>query len=187
VREKTEDIPAARPARAFSWFQVGLGAATASLLIGLVALQNMGRANERHTLMQLADNHARSLLAGHLADVSSADFHIVKPWFEGKINFAPPVPDLTVAGYKLVGGRLDYVAGHTAAALVYQLGKHDISVFVWPEPGSPAHPPQIMTAQRGYQIVGWQSGELACRAISDLSERDLRDFASAFQANAQNR
>jgi anti-sigma factor RsiW len=124
----------------------------------------------------------RSLIAGHLVDVSSADRHTVGSWFEGKINFAPPAPDLSAAGYTLAGGRVDYVAGHAAAALVYRLGQHAISVFIWPEEPSASQLPQTLSSERGYQIVGWVSHGLSYRAVADISERNLRDFATGFQS-----
>ena len=168
-----------------SVFQWGLGVATGGLLIGLVASQSIHEANERNLLVELADNHMRSLLAGHLVDVSSADLRIVRPWFEGKIDFAPPVPDLSATGYTLVGGRMDYFSGRPAAALVYQLGKHYISVFLWADPSAANQATQVMRGQRGYDIVGWISNGVMGRAVSEISERDLRDFANAFQTSPQ--
>jgi len=166
------------------FFQWGLAAATGGLLIGLVASQTIQRQNEQHLLMELADSHMRSLIAGHLVDVASSDRHTVGQWFDGKVNFAPPLPDLAAAGYALMGGRVDYVAGNAAAALVYQFGKHNISVFVWPETGSSNSSPRLYAEERGYRIAGWTANGLTCRAVADVSERDLRDFAAAFQANA---
>lgn len=168
-----------------SLFQLGLGAATASLLLGLVALQTIRQIELRTLLMELADNHMRCVLSGRLVEVDSADPHVVKPWFASKVNFSPPVPDLAAAGYALLGGRMDYVSGHSAAALVYRLAKRDISVFIWADPHSEPAPATLQPPQLGYNIVGWNAGGLAVKAISDLPAKDLRDFASAFLAAAQ--
>jgi len=175
--------PGRRP-RFYSLFQWGLGATTGGLLIGLVASQSIRRANERHMLTELADSHMRSLIASHLVDTESSDRRVVKSWFEGKLDYAPPVPDLSAGGYALLGGRVDYVAGHAAAALVYQFGKHDISVFVWPEAPNVNQTVQVFPSERGYQIIGWATNGLACRAVADMAAHDLGDFASAFQSRA---
>jgi anti-sigma factor RsiW len=115
----------------------------------------------------LVDSHIRSLQAGHLTDVSVSDRHVVKPWFNGRLAFAPPVPDLSADGFALSGGRLDVIEGHDVAVLVYRRHLHTINLFVRSGPSSSAAwrdvPPQA-----GFGIERWQMDGLEFLAVSDL-------------------
>ncbi len=126
--------------------------------------------------------HIRALQPGHLMDVISTDQHTVKPWFDGRLPFAPPVKDLAPKGFPLVGGRLDYLAGRTAAALVYRHGEHVIDLFAWPSSkGQPTLP--VIGSVDGYNFVRlWQDGMMFW-AVSDLNSTDLTEFVSEWQAS----
>jgi anti-sigma factor RsiW len=121
---------------------------------------------------ELVDAHVRSLQPGHLFDVESTDQHTVKPWFDGKIDFIPPVTDYAAQGFPLVGGRLDIVDGHNVAALVYARRKHFINVFVWPnrEKKSIA---ESSGSRQGYNWVAWQSSDMQFYLVSDAALSDL--------------
>jgi anti-sigma factor RsiW len=123
----------------------------------------------------LVDAHVRSLQADHLFDVASTDQHTVKPWFDGKLDFAPPVRDLAADGFPLVGGRLDYLQNHAAAALVYGRHKHQINLFIWPEPG--ADESIAESSVNGYQVMSWRSAGMKFAAVSDLNAEELHQFA----------
>lgn len=125
---------------------------------------------------EIVASHVRSLLADHLADVRTSNQHTVKPWFNGKIAFAPPVVELASQGFPLVGGRVDYVDGKVVAALVYRRGGHVINLFIWPR----AHQPDSMAEHEGYNIREWSAGGLAYWAISDVAGGDLDGFKQAF-------
>jgi anti-sigma factor RsiW len=119
----------------------------------------------------IVDAHLRSLQPGHLEDVISTDQHTVKPWFDGKIDFAPPVRDLTSDGFPLQGGRLDVVHGRTVAVLVYARRKHVINVFIWPV-AEPDLDPRS-GSQLGYNWVDWRKNGMELCAVSDVNPADL--------------
>jgi anti-sigma factor RsiW len=131
----------------------------------------------------LVAGHVRSLLANHLIDVETSDKHVVKPWFNGKIDFAPPVPDLVKDGFPLAGGRVDLIEGREVAALVYRRRLHVINVFVAPvKAGGPGSP--LDETREGYNILRWTAGDLEFSAISDLNGKELRQFRELFIAAA---
>jgi anti-sigma factor RsiW len=129
---------------------------------------------------QLIDSHVRSLMANHLTDVASSDQHTVKPWLDAKLDFAPPVVDLSSEGFPLVGGRLDYLDNRPVAALVYQRRKHFINLFVWPA-GAGAERTTKAISRQGYQLVHWLDSEFNYWAVSDISEKELHEFEQLFE------
>jgi mycothiol system anti-sigma-R factor len=128
------------------------------------------------TVAELIDAHVRSLQPGHLTDVASTDQHTVKPWFNGKLAFVPPVKDFADEGFPLIGGRLDVLGGQNVATLVYARRKHIINVFVMPtkEADTPIHPPGL---RQGYQWRHWRRQGMEYCAISDVSDSDIYELA----------
>ena len=116
-----------------------------------------------------------------LIQVTSSDRHTVKPWFQGKLDFAPPVKDLAGEGFVLVGGRLDQVADKPAAAVVYQVRKHVINLFVW-RAGERAPDTLVTTNVRGFSVTTWAADGLRFAAVSDVDGRDLTRFAQLVAA-----
>ena len=123
---------------------------------------------------QLVSNHLRSLVANHLMDVVSTDQHTVKPWFAGKLSFSPPVRDFSDKGFKLIGGRLDYLGRNEIAAVIYQHRQHYINLFVWP--GQAGQTPDIITQKEGYNLYGWTAHGLTLWAVTDAQPDTLKAF-----------
>jgi Predicted transmembrane transcriptional regulator (anti-sigma factor) len=157
------------------WLIFATGAAFAAAILGLVLFQTIRASRENPIVDQVVANHVRSLLATHLVDIASSDQHTVKPWFDGKIDFAPDVHDFATNGFPLVGGRLDYLGGKTVVALVYQRNKHPINVFVTPASNS-RDTAASATTLRGYNILSWTRHEMNYWAVSDLNQAELRQL-----------
>jgi anti-sigma factor RsiW len=124
---------------------------------------------------EVVTSHIRSLMANHLMDVISTDQHTVKPWFDGKLDFAPPVRDLAAQGYPLAGGRLDYLDNRTVAVMVYHRALHPINLYVWPAADSGVSAVHQQTVQ-GYNVISWKKNGFEFRAVSDLNTDELGDF-----------
>jgi len=147
---------------------------------GLTSLRTPSGSND--VAQHLVSDFARAEIAGQPFDVASSDRHTVKPWFNGKVDFAPPVVDLASQGYPLAGGRLDYLHGRTVAALVFRRRQHVINLFVWRS--SPGETLSGEAAQGGYDVVYWTRGGLEFWAVSDIDPKDLRAFAQAYRSAA---
>jgi anti-sigma factor RsiW len=154
---------------------VGLSSAIAAgLVLTIMRTDQNGR-----VMSDLVSAHLRSLQAEHLTDVLSTDQHTVKPWFDGRLDFSPPVRDLADQGFPLVGGRLDYIGHRAVAALVYQRRKHYINVFVWPTnsaDASPAAGSPHQELRNGYNVIEWRERDMDLFAVSDVSADDLKQF-----------
>jgi len=148
-------------------------------LAGLGGYQaGVSRTRASDSIESLTSGHIRAMMTGHSVDVASTSQHTVKPWFAGKIDFTPPVPDLSADGFPLIGGRLDQLDGATAAVLVYQCRKHVIDLYVSP---SSAKIPSGETTRRGFNIVAWVEGENQYAAVSDLALDELKEFRRLWQ------
>ncbi len=161
-------MPAQKPWR---WLAVAAALILCTYMGWRAASMRSGNDYESVLAAQVVDAHLRSLQPGHTTDVVSTDQHTVKPWFDGKLDFAPPVRDFAEQGFPLQGGRLDVVHGRTIAALVYGRRKHLVSVFVWPTNERDVALRQ--GSQQGYQWIDWRKGGMEFCAVSDTSSTDL--------------
>jgi anti-sigma factor RsiW len=129
---------------------------------------------------EVLSSHLRSLMGTHLLDVPSSDQHTVKPWFNGKLNFSPDVKDFGSQGFRLVGGRIEYIDDRPVAALVYQRRQHFINLFTWPSPSSSRSGYSEMK-RSGYNLVSWTEDGMTCWAVSDLQTSELEQFAQLYK------
>jgi anti-sigma factor RsiW len=164
-----------RPARARAWpwraaasFVAGAALAASVTLMVVPADQGPMLAD------QVVASHIRSLEPGNQAGVISTDRHTVKPWFDGKLDYAPPVKDLTAEGFPLLSGRLDYLDGRPVAALGYARAKHQINLFLWPDRGADLAP--RFSQRDGYNVIHWRRDGLSLWAVSDVEKSELEAF-----------
>jgi anti-sigma factor RsiW len=181
ARARASDVASARRrprymARYMTWI-----AAAAVVLAAVGSWQLATRRAEGNQLAQaVLATHVRSLMPGHLTDVVSSDQHTVKPWFDGRLDFSPPVPDFASKGFPLVGGRMDYIGARAVATLVYARRLHMISVTLWPRGAGPDGGPAAWTRQ-GYHLLHWNTPEYTYWVASDLGQAELRQFAAMLQ------
>ena len=173
-----------RPWSAFlprlQWLQVGAAVAATAVLSWTAGVQYASLSEDELVAGQVMAGHARSVLTSHLTDVATSDQHTVKPWLSRKLDFSPPVTDLTAVGFPLLGGRLDYLDGRPVAALAYQHRQHLINLFVWPDHKSAASGATRTFSRDGYNVLRWVDGGLVFWAVSDLNPAELKDFAQAY-------
>lgn len=163
-----------------NWLGVGTVAASVVALVWSADLYLALPSPQERLTDELISSHVRSLQVDHLSDVASSDKHTVKPWFNGKLDFAPPVVDLASQDFPLEGGRLDYVNDRTVAVLIYRYRKHPINLYIWPTSDRDAEP-QAQDRQ-GYHLVRWTSGGMSYWAVSDLATRELEVFAGRLRS-----
>ena len=180
-------LPPAQPegitAGISSWWRtlaIGTTATAMALLVWILSSTFVSHGNNSTLLEAVVSAHIRSLMADHLTDLTSAERHSVKPWLSNRLDFAPPVHDFASEGFSLLGGRLDYVGGKSAAAIVYRHRQHLINVFVWPSAESNDSPIRISN-HRGYNSTSFKSGGMSYWTVSDLNIDDLHKLANLLQ------
>jgi len=166
------------------WLSLAASIAIAALLGSGTTYWLMGTSQKELLAQEIIAGHVRAqMVAGRLTDIASSDSHTVKPWFNGKLDFAPPVLDLTSQGFPLVGGRLDYLANHPVAALVYRHRQHLIHLFIWPTMDRTNNTRNSLTRQ-GFQLYYWSDHAMQYWAVSDLNADALKTFSEHIQEQA---
>lgn len=159
----------------------GAGAALSALAASGVLVMVMRGDDQKRILDEVVSAHLRSLQAQHLIDVQSSDQHTVKPWFNGRLDAAPPVADLTAQGFTLLGGRLDYVDAKPVAAIVYRRRVHIINLFCAPALGT-GRRAATMESLHGFNVRRWTDNGLNIWAVSDINADELMEFGEKFEA-----
>jgi anti-sigma factor RsiW len=162
--------------RGFAMGSLFSAAVAATLVIAVIRTDH-----DQRVLGDVLSAHLRSLQGAHLTDVQTSDQHTVKPWFNGKLDVAPPVVDLTSHDFRLIGGRLDYVDGKAVASIVYQRRKHVINLFIAPGATSERHSAKLEKKQ-GFNIRSWNARGLEFWAVSDIDAGELQEFGAEFEA-----
>ena len=181
-----EESPEHKRVSFWNWRWTPVFAAFAIAVITLLTVFTVFRPanNSSQELLasEIVSAHIRSMMVGdpHLMDVPSTDQHTVKPWFEGKLDFSPPVVDLGQQGFTLIGGRLDYLGGRPVAAIIYKRRQHVINLFVYPESGSTANE---VRSKQGFNIVHWNKAGMTFWAVSDLNAAELQQFSDLLKTN----
>jgi anti-sigma factor RsiW len=159
------------------WAGMGVAFVCGALATGVLTWELAVQGAADRVSDEVVADHVRSLMVAHLTDVASSDQHTVKPWFSGKLDFAPPVNDLASDGFPLLGGRLDYLDQRTVAVLVYRHRQHTINLFIWPSRNNSttglAH-----LSRRGFNMVDWDAHGMTFWAVSDLNSQELEAFAT---------
>jgi anti-sigma factor RsiW len=181
LRTRVQDALRAEAAqrwRDIPWrgFAIAASVLLAASLAWNIALVRSRPATNDQIVSNLAGSHVRSLIAAHLLDIPSTDQHTVKPWFNGKLDFSPDVPDFKDRGFPLIGGRIDYIENRRAAVLVYQRRQHVINVFVWPSSADTS----AAASRDGYHFLSWNRNGMSYWAVSDLNPTELSQFRNFF-------
>ena len=171
---RRESPTASRSFFAWRWASA-FATAVVVIVLAWTAVTRWTRSSEETQLINdIVSSHVRSMMADHITDVASTDSHTVKPWFGGKLDYSPPTKDLTEQGFRLIGGRLDYLDNRPVAALVYQRNQHFINLFVWPSNNAIA---EAQFTRQGYNLIHWTSAGMTYWLVSELNPTELNDLA----------
>jgi anti-sigma factor RsiW len=186
LRQRIERALPASPPRVSSRRSVlrgfAMGTALSAAMVASLVITVIRTDQDDRLVGDVLSAHVRSLQGDHLTDVQTSNQHTVKPWFNGKVDVAPPVVDLTAQGFTLIGGRLDYIDGKTVASIVYRRRTHVINLFV-AQGAVSAHQQAKTETMQGFNIRRWSAQGLEFFAVSDLNVDELQEFVEKFEAS----
>jgi len=168
------------------WLDFGWPTTLASFALGMACAIVVLPVAQRMDLHEPVDvdlvaDHVRALQGGTLTEVASTDRHTVKPWFQGRLDFAPPVFDLAAEGFPLLGGRVEHVRGNAVATLAYSRNRHFIDMFVWPSEDQQA---PVRSMRKGFNVLHWADGSMQYWAVSDIDRGEMERFAQLWMEQA---
>ena len=169
--------------RWLGWRPMATSFGLVATLVVALNIVGMRSAEEDRLMDDVVASHVRSTLGQHLVDIASSEHHVVKPWLSSRLDFSPPVNELQIPGSVFLGGRVDYVDGHPAAALVYRQGEHVVNSFVWPNTGKDTRPE--FSSQRGFQMAHWSQAGMTHWVISDVNREEFKNVVGAVQAGGE--
>jgi anti-sigma factor RsiW len=166
----------------WNWINASVMAAAAiGVVVLFLAVPMLRIGGEKDAIgAEILDNHLRALQDVHQVDVPSSDQHTVKPWFQGKTSFSPPVPDLSEHDFILIGGRLEVIHQQPAAAIVYRRRQHVIDLYVSPSAGADSKTELLNLG--GYHLLHWMQDNMSYWVVSDVAPNDLGTFANLIRA-----
>jgi anti-sigma factor RsiW len=186
LRAKIAKSVASKPRRASGWMWKIVAVPALSVLLASVAVNwYVGResARRQHVYSELADLHVAALASAMPVDVISTDRHTVKPWFQGRIPFSFNLPELQGTDFTLLGGRVTYLAQTPGAHLIYQVRKHEISVFIFQDRGEEtASLPSGPVHARSFNMENWTQGGLRYFVVGDVGANDIETLSQMLRA-----
>jgi anti-sigma factor RsiW len=183
-RKRIQNSVTVRP-RLSGWFAWRTATAVLALLvIAGAAYWGALRSGTDRAFGEVADLHVATLASSSPVDVVSTDRHTVKPWFQGKIPFSFDLPELQNSEFSLVGGRMAYLEQAPGAHLIYQVRKHQVSVFIFQEGSlqSELHEDAKADKRLSFNVESWSRGGLRYFVIGDAAAADIDGLARLFKA-----
>jgi anti-sigma factor RsiW len=163
-----------------------LAAAVALVLIAFVLVRGWSSYRQEQLFAELADLHVATMASASPVDVISTDRHTVKPWFEGKIPFSFNLPVLDGTQFTLIGGRLAYLGQEPGAQLIFQTGKHRISVFIFQDRmDGLLTPGDTMSKRLTFSVETFSEDGLRYFVIGDAAADDIHKLSELLKAAAR--